>query len=99
MLRRGGDVPCLLPTTYVIKDVKVIGDAFSSAGNKKQILEAKSAEYKKANTAFRKQYKKATYYYETLNEQGKLDVKGLYLLAYSYRKMDMCEKAIPPLKK
>ncbi len=96
----GGDVPCLLPTAYVIKDVKVIGDAFSSAGNKKQMLEAKSAEYKKANAAFRKkQYKKAAYNYEVLNEQGKLDVKGLYLLAYSYRKMDMCDKAIPPLKK
>ena len=96
----GGDAPCLLPTSYVMKNVKIIGEAFSSAGNRKQIEESKSPEYKKANAAFRKKnYKKAAYYYEVLDENDKLDVRGLYLLGYSYRKLDRCDNAIPPLTK
>ena len=54
----GGDAPCLLPTSYVMKNVKIIGEAFSSAGNRKQIEESKSLEYKKANAAFRKRITK-----------------------------------------
>ena len=95
----GGDAPCLLPTTYVAQNVKVIGSASSSAGNAKQMKLEQSPTYKKANAYFRKKnYKKAAYLYEQLKDEGNLEVKGLYLLGYSYRKMDMCEKAIPPLK-
>lgn len=95
----GGDPPCLLSSAYVLKNYKVIGKASSSAGNASKTKAKKSKLYKRADKEFRqKRFEKAARYYEGVRSRGNLDIVGHYKLAYSYRQIDRCAKAIPPLE-
>ncbi|NRA65087.1 MAG: hypothetical protein HRU19_11435 [Pseudobacteriovorax sp.] len=96
----GGDAPCLLNTTYQLKDIKVLGSASGSAGNVKRQKMELSPEYRKANQLLlAKDYEKAEKLYSQLLKNGNLDLKGHYFLGYAYRMMDRCEKAVPILNK
>lgn len=95
----GGDAPCLLQTTYVLKDVKPLGKANLDSGNKERKVATNSPTYTKAEAAFRKKdFRNAAKFYEMVREEGKLDVTGYYNLGLAYRLMDKCDKAIPVLE-
>ncbi len=95
----GGDVPCLLDTGFVLKDPKVIGSTSSGAGDESRQRALRSASYKTGIAAFRaKKYKDAAAAFSKAKAAGELDVKGHYSLGFSYREMDQCGDAIPPLK-
>jgi tetratricopeptide (TPR) repeat protein len=95
----GGDPPCLLSTSYLLKSVKPIGKAGSAAGDRSRISAGQSENYKKAELAYRKKdYKKAAKYYETAKSYDELDVRGYYKLGLSYYKQDICSRAIYPLE-
>jgi hypothetical protein len=95
----GGDVPCLLDTGFVLKDPKVIGSTASGAGDESRQRAMRSATYKTGIAAFRaKKYKDAAAAFQKAKASGELDIKGHYSLGFSYREMDQCGDAIPPLK-
>lgn len=94
----GGDPPCLLSSKFVLKDIKVIGKAGGKSSS--QSKARKSKVYIKAEQMFaRKKFGAAIRLYEQANTSNGLDIKGLYHLAYSYRKDDRCGQAIRPLRR
>jgi hypothetical protein len=95
----GGDVPCLLDTGFVLKDLKVIGSTASGAGDESRQRAMRSPTYKAGITAFKaKKYKDAVAAFAKAKTAGELDIKGHYSLGFAYREMDQCGDAIPPLK-
>lgn len=97
----GGDVPCLLNTTYVLKEVKPVGDSPENTpgGEKKKPNFKKSKEYLAAEKAFAKRdYKKAVVNFEEAKKKKELDIPGAYKLGITYRLLDQCKKAIPLLR-
>ena len=95
----GGTAPCLLNTTYVFKEVKVLGSQAGGAGNAKRMRLENNKTFKKANSNLRKKrFDEAVDLYEQLRNNGQLDVRGHYFLGYSYRMLDQCSKAIPILE-
>lgn len=96
----GGEVPCLLDTGLLLRDTKVLGAVASAAGDESRQRAVKSANYKAGVTSFRaKKYKDAVKSFERARSDGELDIRGHYYLGYSYREMDQCSDAIPPLRK
>lgn len=96
----GGDVPCLLDTGLLLKDTKVLGASSSGAGDEARQRAQKSATYKAGVTAYQaRKYKDAVKSLEKARTDGELDIKGHYYLGFSYRELDQCGDAIPPLKK
>jgi hypothetical protein len=94
----GGDAPCLLGSSYVLKKSTVLGTANTKAGHSDSHV-ASSAEYKQAQKLLMEHdYKKATEILEKLNKSQQLDVQGTYLLAAAYRDMDKCPLALPLLE-
>jgi hypothetical protein len=94
----GGEAPCLLGTSYMLKKPAVLGAANSKAGHRDSHL-SKNPEYIKAQKLLlQKDYKQATVILDNLNFNGKLDVQGKFLLAAAYRDMDKCPRAIPILE-
>ncbi len=95
----GGDAPCLLQTTYVLKEIKTLGKATLESGNKERKVATTSPNYAKAEALFRKKdYRNAAKHYEMVREEGKLDVTGYYNLGLAYRLLDKCEAAVPVLE-
>ncbi|SMF54797.1 hypothetical protein [Pseudobacteriovorax antillogorgiicola] len=95
----GGEAPCLLNTTYVFKNISVLGPAQGGAGNAKRMKLAVNKTFLKANNHLkRKQFSEAVTLYEQLRSQKLLDTRGHYFLSYSYRMLDQCPKAIPVLE-
>ncbi len=96
----GGDIPCLLNTTYLLKSVKPLGKAGTDAGDKSRVRAKKSKAYQSAYKEYRKRrWKKAAQLYEKAGKEGALDVRGSYRLAYAYRELDVCRRAIKPLER
>ncbi|WP_141736010.1 hypothetical protein [Oligoflexus tunisiensis] len=94
----GGEVPCLLGTSYVLKKAAVLGGANTKAGRSDAQL-ARDPDYIQAQKFLsQRDYKKGTALLEKLNLSEKLDVQGKYLLAAAYRDMDKCPRAIPLLE-
>lgn len=94
----GGDAPCLLESSLVLKEVKAIGKPESSAGNKERSKAKATPDYLKAEEALRKKdYKTATRHFEAARQDGRLDLIGHYNLGLSYRLLDQCDKAVPVL--
>ncbi len=95
----GGDVPCLLSSNLVLKEVKPIGKTGSGAGDQARRKANESKEYKKAARAYTKRdYKTAAFLFEGERIRGTLDTMGHYKLGHSFRELDQCEKAVPVLK-
>ena len=96
----GGDPPCLLDTTYVLKNIKVLGSAEGAAGNVKRQKMEMTAEYQKANTLLQQgKFEAASALYKQLLARNLLDLRGHYFLGYAGRMMDRCDQAIPVLEK
>jgi len=94
----GGEAPCLLGTSYLLKKTAVLGTANTKAGHKDSHFSA-SPEYKQAQKLLaQRDYKKATALLEKLNQNQQLDVQGKFLLAAAYRDMDRCPAALPLLE-
>jgi hypothetical protein len=94
----GGESPCLLGTSYMLKKAAVLGGANSKAGHSDSHL-SKNPEYIQAQKLLaQKDYKKGTAILEKLNFNDQLDVQGKFLLAAAYRDMDKCPRAIPLLE-
>jgi hypothetical protein len=95
----GGDVPCLLNSPYVIKELKKIGTAKSRAGDKVRKTAERSPEYKAGLEAHAKKDMKGTVKnLEKARAANSLDIKGSFILAETYRRMDDCQKAVPILE-
>lgn len=95
----GGDPPCLLNSSYVLKNISVTkGSPKRNMSSRDQKLR-KSKLYKEANRAFgKKQWSKAAVKYKALNSSHTLNVRTLYRWGLANRKADRCNKAIVPLK-
>lgn len=94
----GGEVPCLLGTSYMLKKTAVLGSANTKAGHSDSHL-SRNPEYIQAQKLLaQRDYKKATAILEKLNFNDQLDVQGKFLMAAAYRDMDKCPKAIPVLE-
>lgn len=94
----GGEAPCLLGSSYVLKKPKVLGAANTKAGHTDSHLAA-NPEYKQAQKLLaQRDYKKATALLSKLNLNQQLDVQGKFLLAAAYRDMDKCPAALPLLE-
>ena len=95
----GVDAPCLLKTSYVSTESKIVGEAKSSTGDKSRVASKRSEDYKKAIAFYKKKsYKNAAKYFEIAKGKKEIDVLGSYLLGVSYRKLDLCRKTIPVLQ-
>ena len=96
----GGDPPCLLDTTYVLKNIKVLGEASSSAGNVKRQKMEMTPQYQKANRLLQQgKFDQAAALYQQLRSKNLLDMRGHYFLGYAARMMDRCDQAIPVLER
>ena len=94
----GVDSPCLLSTNYELKNIRVIGLAEGVQESKKQKI-AKIEFLKEAFTAIKKQdYKAAVEFFAKAKNERKLDLMGYYFFAYSYYKLDRCNKVISLLE-
>lgn len=94
-----GDAPCLLDTGYVLKEVKVLGDAGAGVGDAKKKKAVSGPEYLAGQKFYHeKKYKEAAASYEKAFAKKEMDVTGLFQLANSYYHTDLCPKAIKPLK-
>ncbi len=94
----GGEAPCLLGSSVVLKKAKVIGSAHSKAGNN-DARNAARPDYRQALKLLgQRDYKGATALLEKLRAAKQLDVQGSYLLAAAYRDMDKCPAAVPLLE-
>jgi len=94
-----GNAPCLLGTEYVLTKPEVIGTASSGAGDAMKAKSAQSKDYAAGRKAFdERQYRAAAQAFEQAKTKGELDIPGFYRLGVSYREMDQCRDAIPPLK-
>ncbi len=95
----GGDVPCLLDTSYGLLQPKVIGSVSSGAGDQARQKAKASKDYAEGDKAFRaKNYKVAAKAYQKARVNDELDIKGYYKLGYAYRELDQCGDAVAPLK-
>ena len=96
----GGDVPCLLNTSFVLKDIKAMGEANDTEpSEKKKPSFKKSKNYLAAEKLFaKKDYKKAAALFEEAKRNKELDIPGAYKLGITYRLLDQCKKAIPILR-
>lgn len=94
----GGNAPCLLNTSYQLKDIQVLGTKTGGGGNIRRLKVMSHKKFKKANKLLRKKkFAEAVVLYEELREQDVLDARGYYFLGYSYRMEDECGKAISVL--
>lgn len=95
----GGDPPCLLNTSYVLKSPQALGAAASGAGDALRVKASRSKDYKLGDAAFAaKNYKEATKYFERARTNDELDIKGHYKLGFAYRELDQCRDAERILK-
>lgn len=94
----GVDSPCLLSTDYELKNINVIGLATAVQESKKQ-KRAKIEYLKDAFAAIKKKdYKAAVEFFSKAKNERKLDLIGYYFFAYSYYKLDRCNKVISLLE-
>lgn len=95
----GGDPPCLLNSTYVLKNVDVIGKKNSAAGYQLQMQLERNPKYRKALQAYRNgQFKTTARLLSGIKQKGKLDARGLFYLASSLRRLDRCPAALKVLE-
>ncbi|MCX6131179.1 MAG: hypothetical protein NTX25_19240 [Proteobacteria bacterium] len=95
----GGEVPCLLGASYVLRKPEVIGGANSKAGNLDSHATRQRPEFRQAQVFLtRKDYKQAVIALEKLHKANQLDVQGSFLLAATYRELDKCPLALPLLE-
>jgi hypothetical protein len=93
------DAPCMLKTSYMLKTAKLVGVAESSAGDRTRKEVEKNPRYQAALKLFQgKKYKKAAKEFEAVLKDMTLDIRGNFLLASSYHKQELCQKALPPLE-
>lgn len=95
----GADVPCLLNSSYLLKSTSQIGTAGSSAGYKKMMDLDKNPSFRGwvkefVKTGSVKDVESLASWYE----EDRLDERGRFMLAHSYRRMDKCPKAIEILE-
>lgn len=94
-----GDAPCLLETSYILQNIKMIGAAGSGAGDAMRQKARTSKDYQAGDKYFRaKDWKSAALAYEKARGKEELDVGGHFKLGYAYRMSDLCPAAIGPLK-
>lgn len=95
----GGDAPCLLNSSYVLRNPEVIGAVGTSAGNRLQMELEKDAQYQKAMAEFRLgRFDNSIKILENFQKQDRLDARGQFALAMSYRQRDRCRLAVPILR-
>lgn len=95
----GGDVPCLLNTSFVLTGVQSLGKANSADGDARRERAMKSKPYKAGIKAYKqRQWKKARSGFESARSNGSIDLRGEYLLAATYRELEKCRKSIPILE-
>ena len=95
----GADVPCLLNSAYMLKAPSEIGAAGSSAGHKLMMDLEKNEQFRKWAKEFVKEGRVSDI--ETLQkwyEESRLDERGRFMLAHSYRREDKCNRAITILE-
>lgn len=95
----GGDIPCLLGTSYLLQQPTVQGAAGSAAGDSERQKAQHSKDYAQGQAAYvKKHYNDAVKAFQKARASGELDVKGHYMLGRAYRELDQCDDAIAPLK-
>ncbi len=95
----GGDAPCLLESTYVIKTAEVIGKSGGNAGNTKRMQAESNKDFQKANYYLSlKNFQAAAEMYEKLRKRKQLDIRGHYFLGFAYRMQGKCDLANPVLE-
>jgi len=94
----GGEAPCLLGASIVLKKPIIVGSPGSKAGHADS-QKSTHPDYRQAQKLLSQQdYKAATSLLEKLRQTKQLDVQGMYLLAAAYRDMDKCSMAVPILE-
>jgi len=94
-----GDPPCLLGTTYFLKQVNVMGSASSEAGDAARRRARNSRDYNEGLKAWQAEnWKQAIKHFEAARSKGDLDIKGHWMLGQALRQTDQCREAVKPLK-
>ncbi len=94
----GGEAPCLLGASIVLKKPIIVANAGSRKGQG-DAHKSTHPDYRQAQKLLSQQdYKGATSLLEKLRQIKQLDVQGMYLLAAAYRDMDKCPVAVPILE-
>lgn len=94
----GGDPPCLLSSSYVIKNIGVLGSADKLAIAKKNRGSLSKLQLQGEGFLRKKNYRKAAALLEQARSSKQLDLGGHFRLGYAYRQLDKCQKAIEPLE-
>lgn len=95
----GGDVPCLLNSSYMLKDIQVIGEKGSSAGHRLQMELERDQDYQKAMAEFKlRRFASSITMFEKFRKNDRLDDRGYYFLAMAYRQTDQCQQAVEVLR-
>lgn len=95
----GGQAPCLLGMSYVLKNPEVLGDIKGGAGNAKRMLLSTNKKYLQANSFVKKRkYRSAIPIYKELKELEMLDLRGHFFYGYSLYRIDKCKAALPVLE-
>ena len=95
----GGDIPCLLGSSYLFLQVKSLGNAGSAAGDDERARASRSPQIRAGNKHFaNRQWKKAVSAYLAAMNAGEIDVRSRYKMGMALRELDNCRGAIKPLR-
>lgn len=91
----GGEAPCLLGSSYLLKQTQVSSEAASKNGPGGR---ARGPTQEALALMAKRDFRGSAALLEKARSQKKIDVQGLYLLGLSYRELDQCPKALPLLE-
>ncbi len=91
----GGEAPCLLGSSYMLKQIQVVAEA---AGNGGPGQKGGGVAQTAMTLMGKEDYKGAIVVLEKARSQKTIDLQGLYLLASAYRETDRCSTALPLLE-
>ncbi len=95
----GGVAPCLLGTGYILNKPQTTGAATVVGKHSIRAQGAAKQGYQQAAAAMAKHdFQGAAKILESLREKRMIDTQGEFLLGASYRELDECPRAIPPLE-
>ncbi len=94
-----GESPCLSGTNYILEIKEQVPRIALDNQKNPTAARSRSEKAKTANEAFENSnFKLAAKNLEEVRKEGKMDALAYYQLGMSYRKLDLCRKAIPPLR-
>jgi hypothetical protein len=96
------DAPCMIKGSkgYYFETIQTIGGVGGSVGNKQLQQAIKHSDYLKAARMLKQgEYAESAKLLDRLLKEGKLDVRGHYLLGIAHHRDEQCAKAIVPLEK